>query len=79
MHIEMIEVKAFRTFIKIYSLFKTERLSVNIKVILIKALITSAVTYACQACVYEMDTCLLKLQRLQRKFLHVIGNYAMFT
>jgi hypothetical protein len=31
LHIEMIEVKAFRTFIRIYSLFKSERLSGNIK------------------------------------------------
>jgi hypothetical protein len=31
LHIEMIEAKAFRTFIIIYSLFKSERLSANIK------------------------------------------------
>jgi hypothetical protein len=29
-HIEMIEAKAFRTFIRTYSLFKSERLSANI-------------------------------------------------
>jgi hypothetical protein len=32
----MTEAKAFRTFIRIYSLFESERLSANIKVILIK-------------------------------------------
>jgi hypothetical protein len=31
LHIEMTEAKAFRTFIKIYSIFKSERLSANIK------------------------------------------------
>jgi hypothetical protein len=31
LHIEMIEAKAFRTFIRMYSLFKSERLSTNIK------------------------------------------------
>jgi hypothetical protein len=31
LHIEMIEAKVFRTFIRIYSLFKSERLSTNIK------------------------------------------------
>jgi hypothetical protein len=31
LHIEMVEAKAFRTFIRIYSLFKSERLSVTIK------------------------------------------------
>jgi hypothetical protein len=40
----MIEAKAFRTFIKIYSLFKSERLSINIKLTLHKALIRSIMT-----------------------------------
>jgi hypothetical protein len=31
LHVEMIEAKAFRTFIRIYSVFKSERLSANIK------------------------------------------------
>jgi hypothetical protein len=31
LHIEMIEGKAFRTFIRVYSLIKSERLSANIK------------------------------------------------
>jgi hypothetical protein len=39
LHIEMIEAKAFRTFIRIYSLFRSERLCANIKVTLHKALI----------------------------------------
>jgi hypothetical protein len=37
----MIEAKAFRTFVRIYSLLKSERLSANIKLILRKALIRS--------------------------------------
>jgi hypothetical protein len=44
LHIEMIEEKAFRTFIRIYSLFKSERLSADIKLTLHKALIRSVVT-----------------------------------
>jgi hypothetical protein len=32
-HTEMIEAKAFRTVIRIYSLFKSERLSANVKLI----------------------------------------------
>jgi hypothetical protein len=43
-HIEMTETKAFRTFIRIYSLFKRERLSANIKLTLYKALIRSVMT-----------------------------------
>jgi hypothetical protein len=39
LHLEMIEAKAFRIFIIIYSLLRYERLSANIKLILHKALI----------------------------------------
>jgi hypothetical protein len=42
LHIETIEAKAFRTFIRIYSLFKSERLSDNIKLTFHKALIRCA-------------------------------------
>jgi hypothetical protein len=47
LHIEMFVAKAFRTFITIYSLLKTEPLSANIKLTLHKALIRSVMTYAC--------------------------------
>jgi hypothetical protein len=47
LHIEMIERKAFRTLTRIYSLFKSERLSTNIKLTIHKALIRSIMTYAC--------------------------------
>jgi hypothetical protein len=64
LHIEMIEAKAFRTFIRIYFLFKIERLSTNIKMILHKALIRSNMTYACPAWEFAVVNHLLKLQRL---------------
>jgi hypothetical protein len=41
LHTEMTDAKAFRTFIRLYSLFKSERLSANIKLTLHKALIRS--------------------------------------
>jgi hypothetical protein len=63
----MIEAKAFRTFIRIYSLSKNGRLSTNIKLILPKALIRSAVTYAWPTWEPAADIFLLKLQRLQKK------------
>jgi hypothetical protein len=43
----MIKAKAFRTFIRIYFLFRSERLRTNIKLTLYKALIRSIMTYAC--------------------------------
>jgi hypothetical protein len=75
LHIEMIEVNAFRTFIRVYSLFKSERLRANIKLTLHKALIRSVMTYASPA----WDTYLMKLQRLQNKVLRKIGNYTKRT
>jgi hypothetical protein len=50
LQIEMIEAKVFRTFIRTYSLFKSERLRANIKLTLHKALIRSVMTYASSAC-----------------------------
>jgi hypothetical protein len=60
----MTEVKAFKTFNRIYFLFKSERLSANIKLTLHKALIKSVMTYACPFWELVADTYLLKLQRL---------------
>jgi hypothetical protein len=46
LHIDMIEAKVSRTFIRIYSLFKSERLSASIKLTLYKALIRPVMAYA---------------------------------
>jgi hypothetical protein len=73
------EAKAFRTFITIYSLFKSECLSTNNKLSLHKALIRSVMTYACPAWELPADTYLLKLQRLQNKVLRTTGNFPRGT
>jgi hypothetical protein len=73
--IQMSETKAFRTFIRIYSPFKSERLSANIKLTLIR----SVITYACPAWEFAAECHLLKLQRLQNKVLHTIGNFPRRT
>jgi hypothetical protein len=75
----MIEAKAFRTFIRLFSLFKSERLSTNIKLALHKALIRSVMTYACPAWEFVAESHLLKLQGLQNKVLHTIGNFLRRT
>jgi hypothetical protein len=75
LHIEIIEAKAFRTFIIIYSLLKSKHLNTNIKPTLHKAVIKSVMTYACPACEIAADTYLLKLQRLQNKVLRTIINF----
>jgi hypothetical protein len=69
LHIEAIEAKAFRTFVRLYSLFKSERLSANIKLTLHKALIRSVMTYAFPAWEFAAEIHPLKLQRLQNRVL----------
>jgi hypothetical protein len=60
----MIEAKAFRTIIRIYSQLKSERLSANIKLFLYKALIRSVMIYACPAWELAAGTHPLKLKVL---------------
>jgi hypothetical protein len=78
-HIEMIEANVFRTFISMYSLFKSESLRAYIRLTLHKTLIRSVMTYACPARELAADIHLLKLQRLQIKVLRTIGNFPRFT
>jgi hypothetical protein len=75
LHIEMTEAKAFRTFIRIYALFKNERLSASIKLTRHILLIRLVITYVCPAWKLAADTNLLKLQRLQNKVLRTTGNF----
>jgi hypothetical protein len=79
LYIEMIEAKAFRTFIRIYSLFRSERISANIKLTIHKVLIRCVMTYACPACESAAESHLLKLQRLQNRVLRTIGNFPRRT
>jgi hypothetical protein len=79
LHIGTIEAKAFRTFIRLYSLFKSERLCFKIKFTLHKALIRSVMTYACPAWEFAAETYLLKLQRIQNKVLRTAGNLSRRT
>jgi hypothetical protein len=79
LHIKMIETKAFRTFIRTYSLFKNEHLSTNIKLNLYKAFIRSIMTYASPAWEFAVNIHLLKLQRLQNKVLRTTGNFPKRT
>jgi hypothetical protein len=79
LHIDMAEAKAFRTFIRIHSLFETERLSANIEITLHKALTRSVMTQAWLAWEFPAESHLFKLQRLQNKVLHTIGNFPRRT
>jgi hypothetical protein len=79
LHIETVATKAYRTFMRLYSLFKSERSCTNSKLTLHKALIRSNMTYACPAWEFAADTHLMKLQRLQNKVLHTTGNFPRYT
>jgi hypothetical protein len=61
LHIEMIEAKAVTTFIRIYSLSKSDHLRATIKMFIYKALIISIMTYASSVWELAADTYLLKL------------------
>jgi hypothetical protein len=74
----MIKAKAFRTFIRIYSLHKSDRVSASIKVILYKALI-SVMTYACPVWELAADMYHIKLQHLENKVLCTTGNIPKCT
>jgi hypothetical protein len=71
----MIKAKAFRKVIRIYSLFRSERLSANINLTLHKAFIRNIMTYACPVWEFAADNHLLKLQRLQNIVLRTAGNF----
>jgi hypothetical protein len=73
------KAKGFTAFIRTNALFKSERLSANIKLNLYKALTRSTMTYASPAWEFAADTHLLKLQRLQNKVLRAVGNFLRRT
>jgi hypothetical protein len=75
LHIEMVKERSFRTFINIYSLFKSESLSSQIILSLHEALIMSVMTYVCPAWVLAAYIYLFKLQRVQNKVLRTTGNF----
>jgi hypothetical protein len=79
LHIEMIEAKVFRTLIRIYSLFKSERLNTNINLTIHKALIRSMMIYACPVWEFVADNNLLKMQHLQNKGFRIIENFRRRT
>jgi hypothetical protein len=64
-YIDSITTETLRTFIRIYPLLKSERLSAKSKLTLYKALIR--ISYACPAWEFAADSHPLKLQRLQNR------------
>jgi hypothetical protein len=55
LNIEIIESEAFRTFIRVYSLLESERLSAQVKLNPHKALIRSVITYVSPALEFAAD------------------------
>jgi hypothetical protein len=71
--------KALTAYIRTYSLFKSGRLNINIKLALYKALIGSIMVHACPTWEYATDAHFLKLQRLQNGVLRATGNFDKHT
>jgi hypothetical protein len=79
LHIDRIVAKVWHTYLRTYSLFKSEHLSTDIKLPLYKILIRSIMTYACPTWEYAADTNLLKLQCLQNRVLQTTENFERCT
>jgi hypothetical protein len=79
LHPEVIEAKAFRTFIKVHSLFINKRLRDYIKWAFHIAFIRIIMTYAYPAWEFAVNNHPIKLQSLQNKVLHTIGNFSKCT
>jgi hypothetical protein len=77
LHIETVAAKAYRTFIRLYFLFKSDRLSTGSKLTFHEALIRSIMTYACPAWEFAayIHTYLMKFQRLQNKVIRNTGKF----
>jgi hypothetical protein len=78
-HIDSIVTKALRTYIRMYSLLKIDRLSAKSILTLYKASMRSKMTYVCPVWECAVDNHLLKLQRLQNRVLRTIGNLPKCT
>lgn len=61
------EVKSFRTFVRVYFLFRSDRLSCDVKIAVRNALIGYMMTYACPAWEFTADIEVLNLQHLRNK------------
>jgi hypothetical protein len=72
---EIIEAEAFRTFIRIYALFKSEHLSTNIQLLPYSA---NQIINACPAWELLPDTYHLNCSACN-KVLHTIGNFPRYT
>jgi hypothetical protein len=68
LHIETVTTKAYGKFIRLFSLFKSDRLSTN-----------SKLTYVCPSWEFAADTHLMKFQRLQNKVLRTTGKFPRNT
>jgi hypothetical protein len=75
LRIGIIKAKVFRPFFRIYFLFKSERLSANIKLTVHKAPSLSVLTYACSASEFSAHTQLMKLQPCKTRFSATLVNF----
>jgi hypothetical protein len=78
-HIEIIEAKAFSTFIGMCPLIISELLIANIKLTLHKALIRSIIICVCPATEFAADTHLVKSHLLKKNILRTTGKFPRRT
>jgi hypothetical protein len=78
-HMEMNGTKAFKTSLRVYSIFKRQRIRANIKWTLHMALVRFILTCACPSWQFAADAYPMKLLRPQNKIFLTIGNCPRLT
>ena len=78
-HINYLCHKAILHLIRFYPIFKNCHFDIRSRVILYHALVRSAMLYACPVWSMSCKSSIEKLQRVQNKFLRIIGNYRRYT
>lgn len=78
-HINYLCHKAIVNLIRLYAIFKNRHFDKRSRVILYHTLVRSAMLYACPVWSMSCKTSIEKLQRVQNKFLRIIGDYRTYT
>lgn len=78
-HVNYITQKAVANLIKFYPFFKNRHFDYKCKVTLYQSLVRSAMLYACPVWSMTCKSNIDKIQRIQNKFLRIIGSFRQYT
>ena len=78
-HVNYITRKAIVNLIRFYPIFKNRHLDHKCKATLYQSLVRSAILYACPVWSMTCKSNIDKIQRIQNKFLRIIGSFRQYT